>query len=313
MQLPSNLIDAIEKIVQKMPPSVLRKARETLSKTYREKGGSQSIFKDEAQSLSYLATRFPATYSTVVQVLSRIKIPFSCTHLLDLGSGPATASLAAIHTLPNIEKITLIEQSREAIALGKQLSSSYDVFQNANWICQPLPLSLPSADLAILSYSLGELPSPSSLIEEWWKSDIPMLVIIEPGTPTGFALIKKIRQQLISLGAFLIAPCPHSFVCPMKENDWCHFSSRIERTRLHRSLKEGSLGYEDEKYSYLVVSKKNHSAIKEARILRHPQKNSGHVRLTLCDVDGHWKEKVITKSTKELYKQARHADWGDCL
>ena len=127
----------------------------------------------------------------------------------------------------------------------------------------------------------------------------------------GFALIQKAREHLISLGASLIAPCPHSLACPIKKTDWCHFSVRIERNRLHRYLKDGSLGYEDEKYSYLVVSRVAVSFPKEARILRHPQKNSGHVRLTLCDTDGNEKEKVITKSNKECYKRARHVDWGD--
>lgn len=311
MQLPLDLINAIEAIVQKSSPAVLRKARESLSQTYRQQGTSRSIFKDEAQSLSYLAARFPATYGAVTQVLERISVPFICKHWLDLGSGPGTASLAALYAGLNIEKITLIEQSPEAIALGKQLAANSSIFKNAEWICRSLPCSLPSADVAIASYALGELSHPSLLILDWWKSETPLLILIEPGTPTGFNLIKKVRDQLISLGAFILAPCPHGLACPMKGNDWCHFSARVDRSRLHRYLKEGSLGYEDEKYSYLVVSRTDFSQNKQARVLRHPQKNSGHVRLTLCDIDGQWKEKVITKSNKEVYKKARHSEWGD--
>jgi len=311
MQLPSSLTDAIETIVQKMSPAVLRKARESLSQTYRQHGTSFSIFKDEAQSLSYLATRLPATYAAVSQVLERLPILSTCKHWLDLGSGPGTASLAAIHSLSNMEKLTLIEQSSDAIVLGKQLTIGYSIFQNADWICQSLPGPIPDADVAIASYALGEMQSPLTVIEDWWKSKTPLFIVIEPGTPAGFALIKKIRGHLISLGACLVAPCPHSLVCPMKEVDWCHFSVRLERSRLHRYLKEGSLGYEDEKYSYIVASRTPFSGLKEARILRHPQKNSGHVRLTLCDIDGNWKEKVVTKKDKEFYKKARGADWGD--
>jgi ribosomal protein RSM22 (predicted rRNA methylase) len=307
--LPLDLLDAIEALVQKIPPSTLRKAQEALSDTYRKRGTSHSIFKHEAQSLSYLVTRLPATYAAVAQVLTRVDIP--CKHWLDLGAGPGTASLAAIHSLPNIEKITLIEQNAEAIALGKHLGTLYPIFQHAEWIHRSLPCPLPEADVAILSYSLGELESPAKVIEDWWNSNISFLIIIEPGTPIGFHKIEKIRQRLISLGAHLLAPCPHSLACPMKSNDWCHFSVRIERSRLHRYLKEGELGYEDEKYSYLVAGRKSGGTAQHARVLRHPQKHSGFVRLSLCDLDGQSKEKIVTKKDRQLYRKARDIQCGD--
>ena len=36
--------------------------------------------------------------------------------------------------------------------------------------------------------------------------------------------------------------------------NWCHFAVRLARTSLHRDVKGARLGYEDEKYSFLVVS-----------------------------------------------------------
>lgn len=309
MQLPPDLAAAIDRMMQKMPPTILRKAQEALSTTYRNHRTSSSIFQDEAQKLVYLATRFPATYAAVAQVLQRCSLPSSCLHWIDLGAGPGTASLAAMDIFPNIKTLTLIERSKEAISLGKKLRTNLS--QNVEWICQSLPFSLPKADVAIASYALGELSSPETVIDDWWKSDISFLIVIEPGTPTGFNLIKKIRNQILALGAHLLAPCPHSFSCPMQGKDWCHFSVRVERSRLHRYLKTGFLGYEDEKYSYLVISRAQPSLRPQARILRHPQKNSGHVKLILCDLDGTTKEKVITKSNQEFYRKARHAEWGE--
>jgi ribosomal protein RSM22 (predicted rRNA methylase) len=224
MQLPSDLIDAIESIVQQKPAAILKKARETLSQTYREGGTSRSIFQNELQSLVYLSVRFPATYAAVSHVLQKVHFPFACRDILDLGSGPGTASFAAFYTLPNIEKITLIERSSDTIDLGKKLGNEIEIFQKATWICQEMPCPLPLADLAILSYALGELDCPSKVIENWWESEIPFCVIIEPGTPRGFNLIKKIREQALDLGAHLLAPCPHLLPCPMQKDDWCHFS-----------------------------------------------------------------------------------------
>lgn len=311
MQLPSDLSAAIDLIIQQSPPKALLKARQALSDTYRKHETSRSIFQDEAQRLVYLAVRFPAIYAAATQIFQRVPLLSSCLHWLDLGSGPATVSLAAIYAFPHIERITLIERSPEAIALGKQLSANLSPRQNREWICQSLPSSLPKADVAIASYVLGELGSWQKVIEDWWKSETPFFIVIEPGTPTGFHLIRKIRDQVLSLGAHLLAPCPHSFSCPMRGEDWCHFSVRLERSRLHRYLKEGSLGYEDEKYSYLVVSRLQPSLEPKARILRHPQKNSGYVKLTLCDTDGAWKEKIVAKGNKEFYRKARHSEWGD--
>ncbi|HSX26609.1 MAG TPA: small ribosomal subunit Rsm22 family protein [Chlamydiales bacterium] len=306
MQLPEELQLAIDELVQNIPS--LRKAQEDLTRNYRTAPSSTSIFKNDSQKLAYLATRMPATYSAIRHVLQRIQIP--CRRLLDLGAGPGTASWAALEHFPDLEEITLIEQSHEAIALGQKLSHKWSI--KAQWIQQSLETLtvFPSADLAILSYVLNETKNPEALIDHCWNSPISTLAIIEPGTPKGFALIRTLRQKLIEKGAHILAPCPHALTCPIQNADWCHFSARIERTRLHRLLKGGALGHEDEKFSYLVVSKIPQSP-PPSRIVRHPQKHSGHVRLSLCTQEGTLKEKVVTRSDKNSYRQARDSEWGD--
>ena len=91
--------------------------------------------------------------------------------------------------------------------------------------------------------------------------------------------------------------------------DWCHFSQRLERSSEHRQLKGGGLGYEDEKFSYVVATRNDVTPAKE-RIVRHPRKHSGHVQLLLCTPRG-LEERTITKSQKENYRKARKAEWGD--
>lgn len=302
MQLPDELQSAIEKIVQNSSSNALRKAREVLTSTYKEGKTSRSIFSDESTRLAYLAARMPATYAAVHKVLERA--PFLGGHLLDLGAGPGTASYAALDLFPDLSKITLIEQSKEAIALGKVLSSD----ARFNWIQQSVEQPIPNADTAILSYVINELNDPAKVVAKCWEA-VSLLIIIEPGTPKAFQQMKKIRQQLIDLKAHIAAPCPHSLACP---SDWCHFSARVERTRLHRQLKEGTLNYEDEKFCYLIASKLPVTQA-ENRIVRHPLKQSGHVRLSLCASSGLLEEKVITRKDKELYRKARDAEWGDSI
>jgi ribosomal protein RSM22 (predicted rRNA methylase) len=298
--------EKIDALVGQVSPSILKKARQLASETYRTERHSHSVFADEAQRLSYLATRFPATYAAVASVLKAVPRD-TAQSLLDLGAGPATATLAALSHFPNLQKITLIEQSKEAIALGKQLLAH----SGATWLSQDLQTvsQLPKADLAILSYSLGEMRSSCHLLELLWSS-VQTIAIIEPGTPVGYKNILRARDQLLKLGAHILAPCPHTKGCPLGPKDWCHFSVRLNRTKLHRLLKEGSLGFEDEKFSYLIVTKQE-VLPRGARILRHPHKGSGHVKLQLCTPQGTLEEVVVSKKDGAKYREARDASWGD--
>jgi ribosomal protein RSM22 (predicted rRNA methylase) len=74
-------------------------------------------------------------------------------------------------------------------------------------------------------------------------------------------------------------------------------------------LKGGTLGHEDEKFSYVVASREKLPTA-PARIVRHPKKLSRHVLLTLCTTGG-IKTLPVTKKQREDYRQARHAHWGD--
>ena len=96
----------------------------------------------------------------------------------------------------------------------------------------------------------------------------------------------------------------------MTAPDWCHFSQRVERSAAHRRAKGGTMGYEDEKFSYVIFSKRP-APPSGARILRHPYKGLGFVQLSLCTQAGLAKV-TIPKKDKEAYKRARKARWGQC-
>jgi ribosomal protein RSM22 (predicted rRNA methylase) len=91
--------------------------------------------------------------------------------------------------------------------------------------------------------------------------------------------------------------------------DWCHFAQRVERSSLHRQLKGGELGYEDEKFSYVVLSRQPLPTA-PARVIRHASIRKGHVELQLCTPSG-LERVTIGKSKKGQYRAARKAGWGD--
>lgn len=321
MHLPEKLQEAIAREAEKFNWHSILQAREELTARYQQtQSKPKSYISNDAERCAYVVARMPATYAVLHRILDELKrrtLDNSLTieSLLDLGAGPGTAMWAASEIFPNLAELTLIERDPALIALGKRLAieGEWPALQSADWKSQNME-NLQVAglyDLVVLSYSIGELPSTaiSSLIETAWKLTGKFLVVIEPGTPPGFDRIKGIRAHLIDLAANIVAPCPHALACPMQGEDWCHFSERIERSSLHRRIKKGALGYEDEKYSYLVASKVPCSQT-TGRLVRPPLKRSGHVILPLCAKEG-LVQITVSKRTPEEYKRARKLEWGD--
>jgi ribosomal protein RSM22 (predicted rRNA methylase) len=323
MSLPISLRNAITEQVQSVSTRDLIKASAELSYRYRnrtEDSALQKFMPDKIHRIAYAATRMPATYAVVARVLQEIKIrkpDLAIRNLLDVGAGPGTAMWAAIETFNELDKITLIEQDPGLIELGSAMARCSDqpAVKSASWNCNNVITleNFPPHDLIILSYMIGELLEEQipSLMQKCLNAAVKALVVIEPGTKRGFENIRIARSHLLSLGAHMLAPCPHANACPMTGNDWCHFSERIERMREHQMVKEAYRGYEDEKYSYVVVSKEP-IQLPQARLLSHPQKRSGHVNLKLCTLEG-LEDKTISRRDGNLYKEARKLSWGDSL
>lgn len=317
MQLPPDLKLAIEELATRLPQQALVQAVAELSNNYRIRTAtSQRFITHEAHRIAYLATRMPATFAALVAVLREVKTRLPgepIATILDLGAGPGTAMWAARQVFAEFAKITLVERDANLIQLGQWCATKAPPARQTEWLNTDLGTltNLPTSDLIIASYSLGELSAEQvqRLLPRVWAATGKVLVLIEPGTMAGFQLLRQLRDELLCLGGHVIAPCPHQQACPMSTTDWCHFAARVERTALHRKLKGGALGYEDEKFAYLAVAKSPHHAA-ASRILRHPQIMPGVVRLELCTTQG-LQSQTVTRRNKEAFKQARHAGWGD--
>ncbi len=297
-------IDILRRYLEHHDSAVLRTAYTELSQRYRE--GRFTGFRSSEERLAYLIARLPATYAVNAAVLSHIDL--KAKTVLDLGCGPGTASLAAASW--GATSCTLVEQDRVMLSHAAEFCQSALVKVAAQ--CGTLArLEWAPHDVVVASYVLGELSeiAQRELVARAWQTCNEALVLIEPGTPQGFARIKNLRLQLLDLGAFAVAPCTHRNICPLLQDDWCHFSARVPRTSLHRYLKGADLSYEDEKYSFFIASKKTHTK-PEARIIKAPRVRGGHVLLDLCREDG-LKNITIGKNDKADFRAARKAKWGD--
>ncbi len=314
MQLPTQLQQAIQTEAARIGLATLAQAASELSANYRVRQDSLPKFlTTAAHRIAYIATRMPATYAAIHKVFGEMQSPV--TSLLDLGAGPGTAAWAAAERFAELQTITLLERDHEWIQLGKSFArqAEHEALRAATWIAQDLTRlqSLPPHDVVICSYALGELPNhrARAVVQAAWQAAEHALVLIEPGTTKGFALMREGREELIRSGGHVVAPCPHAQACPMPENDWCHFAARVERSALHRKLKAGALGYEDEKFSYVVIAKQPVQSA-SARIVRRPNIQSGFVQLSLCGAEG-LQTITVTRSNKDEFKRARKAAWGE--
>lgn len=320
--LPENLKQAITSLSERESIGQLSKARDSLTTKYRSKYSNTEMtpFLSTAQErLSYLITRLPATYASVSYCLNELKKSFPDLILesfLDLGAGPGTASWAVQQFYPEIATHALLEKDQGMIALGKELVQLAESLTTSGtlWTCMDFASmqNIPSADLTICSYSLGEIAEnrQEEVLDHIWAKTNKIMLLIEPGSMRGFGHIKRWRQRIIDAGGCLIAPCPHQNACPMPSTDWCHFSVRLERSRLHRQMKQGDLSYEDEKFSYVIFSRLPFHQKCFQRILRLPEKHKGHVRMQLCGPLG-LEAKTYSRRDEGTYKQAKKLEWGD--
>lgn len=317
LQLPEPLRHALQTELSSYTAKRLGAAAAALSTRYRTTGQPGERFvRTPMDAAAYAAFRMPATFGAIyaASLEARRRLPdWNPESMADIGAGPGTASWAASAVWPTLKHFTLFERAPEMIALGKRLFSHASHFDPGalQWRATDVEtLPAESFDLVVAGYVLGEIEEAKreAIVRSLWQMAAGTLILVEPGTPSGFARIKEARERLIAAGAHTMAPCPGNVACPLAEDDWCHFAQRIPRSPLHRHVKGGELGYEDEKFSYVVLSRLS-VGTPVARVIRHPQIRKGHVILDLCTPTGRM-QKTVARKSKDAYKEARTLRWG---
>lgn len=317
--LPPPLQEALNTWIAGEDPARLARAARALSEAYRERTGmGEALVLSDGEAAAYAASRMPATYEAVRAALAAALSASGLRPrtLLDCGAGTGAASWAAASLL-ELDAVACVEPCEAMRRAGRRLMQAGSApLRRAAWrgddltACAPLP----RAGLVVEGYMLGELREREreSAVLRLWEAAEEMLLLVEPGTPQGFLNLARAKRALVPLGAHVAAPCPNGAAgCPMAGEDWCHFTVRLPRTRLHKALKGGQAPYEDEKYAYLALTRTPPAAPCAYRVLRHPQTAVGRIGLTLCAGE----EKVARTVTKKdpLWKRARKLAAGDAL
>lgn len=314
--LPARLRVALEARLQGVSRNEAAERAAAISRTYRDGGGSAAIT-GAIDALAYALARMPATYAADIASLNAlldIRPGFAPTSLLDVGAGPGTATWAAAEVFPSLQSFTLLDANDALRKLALELARDGGrqiTYEHGD--ARALLAKAEAADLVVASYVIGEMGEAerTSLAALMWEKARDTLLVIEPGTPAGYARILTLRQQLIGAGAHVAAPCPHDGPCPLGSPDWCHFSQRLQRSRAHKQMKGAEVPYEDEKFAYVALTREA-VARRPSRVLAQPVVGKAEIAAKLCKPNG-LKLARTPRRDKAAYAQARRWRWGDAV
>ncbi|MBN0044884.1 rRNA methyltransferase [Streptomyces actuosus] len=309
---------ALADLLDGLPPRQAAQAVERLIGHYRGATPTDApILRDRADVAAYAAYRMPATFEAVRSALEAFAdaVPgwVPAGHV-DVGGGTGAATWAVTAVWDGSRPVTVLDWAEPALALGREIAAANPALCDARWERARIgaALTLDRTDLVTVSYVLNELTAADrAALVDAAASAAQAVVIVEPGTPDGYARVIEARERLAAAGFRIAAPCPHSDACPIVPGtDWCHFSARVSRSSLHRQVKGGSLAYEDEKFAYVAAGRVP-VAPAPARVVRRPQIRKGQVLLDLCLEGGRLDRATVTKRHGEQYRAARDTEWGD--
>lgn len=316
MAFPSQLTAALDALLEGVSRKDLAGRAAAMSAAYRA-GRSSGGIAGRLDALAYALARMPATFAVNDAVLARLAEAwpdFAPASLLDVGAGTGTASWAARGLWPGLD-VTMLDANPALRDLAGALMA------DAKIVAGDIGAVGSKADLVIASYVLAELPEDraGAVAAGLWRAADKALVLVEPGTPQGFARIRTARAALIDAGAHVAAPCTHDADCPIrgvgesrsdqnKVDDWCHFSQRLARSRDHMMLKDASVPFEDERYSYVIATRDRVSH--GARILAPVLETKPGLTFKLCDETG-LRAQFVASRDKDETRRVRRKGWGD--
>lgn len=322
-QLPAELALAVQDLAAGRARSTLAARSSGISEGYRGRAPSAGLITSPDDVIAYLLTRLPATFAAVATVLEELgkQAPeFRPANVLDAGAGPGTASWAAVEAWPDLGSVSMIDSNAPFLDTARRLSRSSGNVALAEAEVLTGDLARPGLDgrifdLVVAAYSLTELGDEQlpTAVDALWRACRGALAIVEPGRPRDHQRLMLVRERLIAAGAQVAAPCPHQLACPLTAPDWCHFSVRLTRTRDHQRLKGASLGYEDEKFSYLVVTRQSVGAWPApGRVIGPPVSTKVSVTMPVCGPDGAG-TRTLPSRERAAFKAARKLRWGSAV
>ncbi|CAK81774.1 unnamed protein product (macronuclear) [Paramecium tetraurelia] len=288
---------------------------------------ASAIDYDQILTVSYFLRKVPGSFAVGQKIMTEIQKRnpnFNPKSMLDYGSGIGTWAWSFKKLYPDVKNVVCVEPNVYMRKLGKFVTQDYikDVkFYES--LSHTLELSYDYFDFISIAYVLEEINHPEArllaLQSLWAKlSDDGVMVLVCPGSPTGFRFVNDFREWILKQKGVIVAPCQHQQTCPMAKEgfQWCHFKQMF--TAWPKDVFPKYI-YENtavtEKFSYLAVSKK--ALVQEGqdwpRITFDPLKRGKHLILDMCTDQGTLERRIVAKSHGKEggYYEAKHLNGGD--
>jgi SAM-dependent methyltransferase len=224
---------------------------------------------------AYLLWWWPQTWVKTQAALRMVALP-RAPRILDVGSGPGAAALAALDALGG--EATCFDASEAALAEARELGVARAVRK------------LPSEpfDLVLAANVLCELDDPLALLRKLSGT----VVVVEPALrETGRALL-RVRDTLLAEGWSALAPCLTQKPCPAlaSPKDWCTAEARWTPPSYFRKLAAATGLRADEMISFapLIVSRAPplRPPVDTWRVVGDPPPEKGKKRVWICSDEG---------------------------
>lgn len=261
----------------------------------------QDYFKDPDLLGAYLLFYWPVSYVQAHYILKTHSIRPESVLELGSGAGPIGAACADF-SRPEItfaDRNPLILKLARELAGQKRLKTQILVWNPK----KPLPTKLPKFDLITLQHVLNEL----------WQDDLDRinkhvklvkslalrltpegrLLFIEPAMTATSRDLLLLRNQLLSEGLFMEAPCLYDQACPAveKANETCHMDFKWSPPGfLKNSIKSAGFQKKELKMTYFIFRTRPVDNSQDQQLFRIVSdkmlSKNGKIRFIGCHKDG---------------------------
>ena len=257
--------------------SVGSKLREVTDTELRAEAYALYYLPINAAKIAHLALSLPPSEKTL--------------RVLDFGSGPGTAALALLATLPLSLEITCVESSESMRRVATKLLSSWQgpsTIASLNMIPRMPRDWSESFDIVIAANSFAELgeQDATALVSRLAHLVSPegFLMLLEPGQQAHSRRLMRIRDSLVPQLTPLF-PCTHMAACPMllaSSTDWCHGTLAWRQPPLNRQL-DALLGFNKHRIKYSgFVFQQGGRLRPGARVIVPAEKTQRGIEVTVC-------------------------------
>ena len=326
IDLPRPIEKAItNRLAQQAAAAWMERAR-ALHSRYMEQAQNkqQTHLHDELDALAYLGLRASATYAQIfgaVSAVGEIMPSWQPKTLLDVGSGPGPGVWALSTLLPSLTAATCIDQNAHLLTLGQKILDDAQLPLAVTWkqgdILQRIDQDQTIYDVVLIANVLNELnvEQREKLLETAFKRCRDLMILIEPGTPVGSAIVQAAAAKLAPTGTLIAPYIDNNFV----EEYFLHFPQRFTRPafarRIRQDMRDSSLmasDWEEAKYSYVAIGKITPEARPWGRCIGPLRLLNGYLELPILVKEQVMQLKVM-KRHKQQYSFAKKLRWGDIV